>query len=168
MKKRKPVNTKKRAQLAVVVGVIIIVVVIFFSYNLDQANLTGQRFGNDLAQIQNVLKNETFDYNEKVNLYEKGNLTKQEILQISDKHIAELNDVLSRYDSLKTPEAFTASLQLFRLSTQAQIDSDKLFKEWIETGDNSTKTKSNDLLQRSFEYEMNALDSFNKAKSGSQ
>jgi hypothetical protein len=168
LKKKKVPNPKRKIQMAIVAGAIIIGLVIIFNYNLDQVKISGQSFGDGLAQIQNDLKNETADYDAKIALYQNGNITKQDILQISDAHIAVLNDTLSKYSKLKPPAPFAPSLELFRLSTQAQLDSDKLLKQWIEVGDNSTKVRSDQLLGQSFYYETRALDSFNKAKTNSE
>ena len=167
LKKKKVPNPKRKMQIAIIAGVIIISLVIVLSYNLDQAKISGQRFGDNLVQIQNDLRDETANYDAKVAQYQKGSVTKDEILQISDKHIIVLNDILSKYNTLKTPETFVPSLELFKLSTQSQIESDKLLKDWIQTGDNSTKLRSDELLGRSFEYETRALDSFNNAKANS-
>ncbi len=155
-------------RIAIVAGAIIIGLVIMLNYNLDQAKISGQSFGDGLAQIQNDLKNETTDYDAKITHYQNGNITKQDILQISNTHISVLSDVLSKYNKLKPPEPFAPSLELFKLSTQAQLDSDKLLKEWIQTGDNSTKIRSDQLLGQSFDYETRALDSFKKAKTSSE
>lgn len=154
-------------QIAIVVGAIIIAAVIVLNYNLDQAKISGQRFGDNLRQIQSDLKDESTNYDSKVAQYQKGEIAKDGILQISDKHLAALNDILSKYNTLKPPETFVPSLELFKLSTQSQIESDKLLKEWIQTGDNSTKIRSDQLLGRAFEYETRALDLFNKAKENS-
>lgn len=167
MKKKKAANPKRKMQIAIVAGAIIIGVVIVLNYNLDQAKISGQRFGDNLAQIQSNLKDETTNYDSKVTQYQKGEITKDDILQISDKHLAALNGILSKYNTLKPPEPFVPSLELFKFSTQSQIESDKLLKEWIQTRDNSTKIRSDQLLRRAFEYETRALDSFNKAKENS-
>jgi len=151
-------------QIAISAGVVIISLVIVLNYNLDQVKISGQKFGDNLAQIQSDLKDETANYDVKVTQYQKGNISKDEMLQISDKHLMILNDILTKYNTLKPPEPFVPSLALFKLSTQSQIESDKFLKEWIQTGDNSTKLRSDELLGRSFEYETRALDSFNKAK----
>ena len=168
LKKKKAPNPKRKMQIAIIAGAIIIGGVIILNYNLDQAKISGQSFGDSLAQLQNDLKNETANYDAKIIQYQNGNITKQEILQISDAHIAILNETLSKYNNLKPPEPFAPSLELFRLSTQAQLDSDKLLKQWIQTGDNSTKIRSDQLLGQSFDYETRALDSFNKAKTNSE
>jgi hypothetical protein len=165
VKKKRPSNPKRRLQVAIAAGVIVIAIVIALSYNFDQAGLKGQKFGNDLALIQSDLKNETQIFDYQLSLYEKGQLSKSEMLNITYNHIEKMQNFLIRYDNLSPPEPFVPSLQLFRLSTQTQLESDKLIQDWIQTGDNATRVKSDALLQQSFQYEMNALQSFNNAKS---
>ena len=167
LKKKKTPNPKRKMQVAIAAGAIIIGLVIVLNYNLDQVKISGQRFGDNLAQIQNDLKDETINYDGKISQYQNGNISKNEMLQISDKHIMVLNDISTKYNTLKPPETFVPSLELFKLSTQSQIESDKFLKEWIQTEDNSTKLRSDELLGRAFEYETRALDSFNKAKTNS-
>lgn len=168
-KKPQPPNPRKRLQIAITIGIVVIVAAIVINYNLDQANLSGQRFGNNLAFIQSELKNETLSFDANLTMYEKDQISKDQMLNITDVHIAKMKNILTKYDSLSPPEPFIASLRLFRLSTQAQLESDIALKEWIQTGDNSTRAKSDQLLQQSFQYEMSALQSFNNAKSsGSQ
>jgi len=165
VKKKRSPNPKKRIHIAILAGTTIIIVAIVLSYNFDQAGLKGQKFGNDLALIQSDLKNETQSFDYQLSLYEKEDISKLEMLNITDDHIKKMQNFLVRYDSLSPPEPFVPSLQLFRLSTETQLESDKLLREWVQTGDNSTRTKSDNLLQQSFQYEMNALQSFNNAKS---
>lgn len=164
--KKKPVSSKKGTYIAIVVGAIIIVLVVAFNYYLDQAKISGERFGHSLQQIQKDLKNQVSDYESKIRMWQEGDLTKQEILQISENHLIGLENILSRYDALLPPQAFAPSLKLFKLSTQSQLESDRLLKEWIKTGDSSTKIRSDEILQQSFEYETSALASYNMAKKG--
>lgn len=168
MKKQKvqPQDPKRTTKIAIIVGVAIIATAIGVSYNLDMADLKGQKFGNDLAGIQSDLHNETANFDGNLTMYEKAQISKNQMLNITDLHLARMQSILTRYDSLSPPDSFTASLQLFRLSTQTQIDSDNLIKQWIQTGDNSTRAKSDQLLQESFQYEMNALQSYGRAKAG--
>ena len=169
MKKKRLPNPKRRLQISIVIGAIIVVIVIAISYNFDKAELKGQKFGDDLALIQSDLKNETQKFDYQLSLYEKNQLSRSDMLNITDKHIEKMQNFLIKYDNLNPPEPFVPSLQLFRLSTQTQLESDQLLREWVQTGDNVTRIKSDNLLQQSFQYEMNALQSFNSAKSkGSQ
>jgi hypothetical protein len=155
--------------IAIGAGVTIIVIVILVNYYLDQTSLSGQRFGDQLAQIQSDLKNETLSFDTHVTQYKSGQISKDQMLKIIDEHIQAVQNILPRYDQLKVPEPFAPSLRLFKLSTETQIESDKTLREWIVTGNNATSAKSDQLLQQSFQYEMNALQSYENAKSsGSQ
>ena len=75
-----------------------------------------------------------------------------------------MNEIISKYAELQFPDAFSGSVKLFKLSTEAQLESDQYLLSWIENDDESEKIRADELLQASFEYEMAALSSFEKAK----
>jgi len=152
--------------IAIGAGVAIVAIVILVNYYLDQTTLSGQRFGDQLAQIQSDLKNETQSFDQNLTEYQKGQISKDQMLKITDDHILAVKNILPRYQDLKAPELFKPSLQLFELSTETQIQSDQTLRDWITTGDNATRAKSDQQLQQSFQYEMNALQSYESAKTG--
>jgi hypothetical protein len=166
VKKKSVQSSKKGLYFVIAIGIAIIGLVIWVSYDVEQARISGERFGNNLEQIQSDLKKQISEYESKYGAWKKGELTKREMLEISENHLVELEKIVERYDKLTPPQAFTSSVELFKRSTQTQIESDILLKKWIETGDNSTKIRSEELLQQSFEYETSALASFNLAKKG--
>jgi hypothetical protein len=169
VRKKKEPNTKIRMQIAVGLGVVVIAIVILVNYYLDQTQISGQRFGDQLAQIQQDLKNETLNLDSHLTQYKDGQISKEQMLSITDSHLQAMQNILPRYDQLKAPDLFAPSLELFKLSTETQIESDKALREWVVTGDNATYSKSDQLLQQSSQYEMNALQSYENAKSkGSQ
>ena len=153
-------------KIAIAGGVIIIALVIIVSYYLDQAKNSGQIFGDQLALIQKDLKNETLSFDGLETQYNNEQIQKEQMLKMTDEHIKVLQSFLPRYDKLKAPDLFVPSLQLFRLSTETEIERTNVFREWIVTGDNATKEKSDQLFQQAFQYEMNALQSYEKAKTG--
>ena len=164
MRKKKEAKSKI-TQLAIAIGIIIVILVIAINYYLDQTKLSGQRFGDQLAQIQADLKNETLNFDVHLTQFKNGHVSKDQMQKITDEHINTIQNILPRYDGLKAPDLFVPSLQLFRLSTETQIESDKSLRDWIMTGNNASKLKSDQLLQQSFQYEMNALQSYENAKS---
>jgi len=165
--KKKPVqSSKKGLYFVIIIGIAIIGLVVGVSYYIDQAKISGQRFGHNLEEIWSDLKKQTSDYESNKIIWQEGGLTKQEILKISETHLVELAKIAERYDKLTPPQAFTSAVELFKRSTQTQLESDKLLKKWIETGDNSTKIRSDEIMQQSFEYETSALASYNTAKKG--
>jgi hypothetical protein len=169
VRKKKEQNPKVRMQIAIGLGIAVIAIVVLVNYYLDQTQISGQRFGDQLAQIQLDLKNETQNLDSHLTQYKAGQISKEQMLNITDIHLIAMQNILPRYDQLKAPELFAPSLELFKLSTETQIESDKTLREWIVTGDNATYSKSDQLLQQSYQYEMHALQSYESAKSkGSQ
>ncbi len=129
--------------------------------------LTSQEFEDKLTQIQAGLANGTQNLDMYLTQYKEGKISKEQMLNMTDRHISVMQSILPQYDRLNPPELFKQSLQLFRLSTQMEIASDKALREWVVTGDNATYAKSDQLLQQSFQYETNALQSYNDALNGS-
>ena len=154
----------KATYLAVAVGIGIIALAVFYMYSADQGRIRGKTFGDSLQAIQDELKQEqTLFYSKKEMLDEKS-ITQQEFADFAKEHDAKLKEILVKYDSLRPPEPFVKSMELFRSSTQKQIESDKYFVEWIASNDTSNKVRSDELIQESFEDEMAGLASYNKAK----
>ena len=77
-----------------------------------------------------------------------------------------MEELISRYDALDPPDVFSSSVELFKLSTQSQLESDKEIIRWIQSGDMDAKIRSDSLMEESFGYEMEALAKFNAAKAG--
>ncbi len=152
--------------IAIGSGIAIVAIVILVNYYLDQTSLSGQRFGDQLAQIQSDLKNETQSFDQHLTQYKNGQISKDQMLKITDDHILAVKNILPRYEDLKAPDLFRPSLQLFKLSTETQIQSDETLRDWVVSGDNATRAKSDQQLQQSFQYEMNALQSYESAKTG--
>ena len=61
---------------------------------------------------------------------------------------------------------FKSSVELLKLSSETQLESDSHFIEWIKTGDESVKTRSDIQIQEALEYEMLGLVEFYSAKTG--
>lgn len=161
MKKR-----KKQNLILSIAAATVILVIIGYYYSLETTRQSGFNFGNQLQQIQDEVKESQNEFNSKVNQWKEGDLAKAKLLEYSDTHIDKLESIIEKYDSLKPPKAFETSVDLFKRSTKSQIESDRQFIEWVRTEDQQYKIRSDSLLQESFEYEMAALEIYNKAKAG--
>jgi len=154
-------NTKKKKNsvvyAAIIVGILVVSSTIFFLYSNDQAKLRGQMFGNELKQIQDDLKKNTHSYDSKLSLFKEGNLDREKFLEFAEKHKDEMSKIILRYDSLQIPNDFKTAVDLFKLSSETQLESDILIMEWVKTGNDAAHIRSDALLQESFDYEMAAL-----------
>ena len=164
MKKRKPKSASGFKKFGIpIIGAILVCAAIYYFYSAEQAQIRGYNFGNQLEFIQDELKGEQADFYSKVSMWKEKSMTKDEILEYGDIHLIKMNEIISNAE-LQFPDAFSGSVKLFKLSTEAQLESDQYLLSWIENDDESEKIRADELLQASFEYEMAALSSFEKAK----
>jgi len=160
-------NKKQNIVILVVVAVIIIGIV-SYNYSAEQTRQKGFTFGNELEKIQTDVKDlQNQFYSEKVQ-WEEGSITKDELFQYYEKHVVEFEEIISKYDNLVPPEAFESAVDLLKLSSQTQLDSDKQYIEWMRTGNESFKVRSDSQYQQALEYEMTGLVEYYSAKVGVQ
>lgn len=161
MKKKKIQKIAIAAIIAAIVGGIIV-----YNYNIDQIKAKGFNFGNELQQIQDDVTKLQNDFSSKIVQFEEGDLTKEEFLEYSQNHVLEMEKIMPRYDKLRPPEPYASSVELFKLSTESQIESDKEYIKWIETGDKEHMIRSDSLIQEALQYELAALADYKEAQLG--
>ena len=149
---------------AISVGVIIIALSMFFVYSSDQAKERGKAFGKAIEFLQEDLRKTYHLFDSKVSMFKQGDISKDDFLKFAEKHEHEMEKIVLRYDNLQIPQSFVSSVELFKLSSETQLESDKHMMEWIMTGDETARIRSDSLLQQSFEYEMAALSKFKLAQ----
>ena len=123
-------------------------------------------FGSELQQIQDDVKKFQTNFESKITQWKEGDLNNEEILEYFQTHISQMEILIPRYDKLIPPEPFISSVKLFNLSTETQLESDKEYSKWIETGETAYKIRSDSLIQESFEYELAALAEYQGAQLG--
>ena len=147
-----------------IIAAILIIATIYYFYSAEQAQIRGYNFGNELQSIQDNLKSEQGDFYSKVSMWKEGSMSKEQILMEGEVHIAKMTNIIAKYSDLQFTDVFSGSVKLFKLSTETQLESDQYLLRWIENNDDAEKIRADELLQASFEYEMAALASFEKAK----
>jgi len=160
-------SRKKRQNIILgIIAIVVIGLVIVYYYSAEQTRIKGFTFGNNLQRIQDDLKKIQIEFQSEITVLENGDISKDEFLEYSDMHISKMEELVFRYDALDPPEAFSSSVELFKLSTQSQLESDKEIIRWIQSGDMDAKIRSDSLMEESFGYEMAALAKFNAIKAG--
>ncbi|MDH5462848.1 MAG: hypothetical protein OEY17_05280 [Nitrosopumilus sp.] len=159
---------KNKIQNITIIVIIIIIIgsIIGYNYSVDQTKQKGFQFGVELAQIQDdVTRLQTIFYSEK-NKWDEGDITKDDLLKYYERHVREFKEIIDRYDKLTPPKSFKSSVDLFKLSSQTQLESDEEYIKWIVTGDESSKIRSDAQIQEAYEYENLGLLEFQSSKSG--
>jgi len=158
---------KKKQNITIaVIAIAIVAGIIFYNYSAEQTRQKGFVFGTELEKIQNDVKDLQTQFYSKKAQWEEGAISQEELFQFYEKHVEEFEKIILRYDSLVPPESFESAVDLLKLSSETQLDSDKQYIEWMRTGDDSFKVRSDSQYQQALEYEMNGLVEYYSAKTG--
>lgn len=149
-------------------AIAIIAGILGYNYSADQTKQKGFVFGNELEKIQTDVKELQTQFYSKKAQWEEGSITKEELFEHYEKHVLEFEEIISQYDKLVVPEAFQSAVDLLKLSSQTQLDSDVQYIEWMKTGEESYKVRSDSQYQEALEYEMSGLVEYYSAKTGIQ
>ena len=144
----------------------IIVGIVSYNYSAEQTRQKGFVFGNDLEKIQTDVKDLQTKFYSKQEQWEEETITRDELFEYYEKHVENFEKIITRYDDLDTPESFQSAVDLLKLSSQTQLDSDIQYIEWMKTGDDSYKVRSDSQYQQALEYEMTGLVKYYSAKTG--
>ncbi len=159
-------KNKKQNIIILAVVVVIIAGIVSYNYSAEQTKQKGFAFGNELEQIQTDVKDLQTQFYSKKAQWEEGAITRDELFQHYERHVVEFEEIISKYDNLVPPELFQSAVDLLKLSSQTQLDSDKQYIEWMRTGDDSFKVRSDTQYQQALEYEMTGLVEYYSAKTG--
>jgi hypothetical protein len=159
---------KKKIQNIIILAIAILIIgsIIAYNYSTDITKQKGLQFGNELSQIESSISDiQGKFYSEKTKWIE-GDISKEELLKFYEMHVNNFRETISKYDGLTPPELFQSSVALLKISAETQLESDLQFIEWVKTGDESAKIRSDTLFQESYEYQNLGLVEFQTAKIG--
>jgi hypothetical protein len=159
---------KKKIQniVIIIIAILIIGSIIVYNYSTDITKQKGLQFGNELSQIENELSNIQGKFYSEKTKWNEGDISKEELIRFYKNHVDNFRQIILKYDKLTPPELFQSSVALLKISAETQLESDLQFIEWIETGDESAKIRSDALIQESYEYQNLGLVEFQTAKAG--
>jgi hypothetical protein len=159
---------KNKKQNIIILGVAVAIIagIVIYNYSAEQTRQKGFAFGNELEQIQTDVKDLQTQFYSKKAQWEEGTITQEELFQHYEKHVEKFEKIILQYDSLIPPESFQSAVNLLKLSSQTQLDSDIQYIEWMKTGDESYKVRSDSQYQEALEYEMSGLVEYYSAKTG--
>jgi len=159
---------KKKIQNIIIVSIAILIIgsIAVYNFSVEQTKQKGLQFGIGLEQIQEDVQELQIKFYSEKTRWEEGDISKEELLEYYEKHLKKFKEIISGYDKLTPPELFKSSVELLKISSETQLESDLQFIEWVKTGDESAKIRSDTQFQESLEYEMLGLVEFYSAKTG--
>lgn len=133
------------------------------AHSADQARRAGLEFGNELARIQDDLRSLQSGFSDLSESWDGGGA---ESGRLAQEHLEAMESLAARYSDLRPPPGFGPSVELFRMSAQSQLESDREYVRWLRGGNPADLARSDALLQDAFELETAALGKFDRAKKG--
>lgn len=140
--------------------------VVGYSYYVDHVRAKGAAFSAEIESIQDDLASMQKEFEAYTAGLAAGDIDSGGLEDRAAAHFAALEGLVARYDALDPPVPFAASVDLFRLSAEAQLERDREIVLWLQTGDAAHDERADRLHQDSFAYELSALAEFKKAQSG--
>jgi hypothetical protein len=159
---------KKKIQKIIILSVAIVIIssIIAYNYSTDITKQKGLQFGNELSQIENELSDIQGQFYSEKTKWNEGDVSKEELIEFYKNHVNDFREIILKYDELSPPELFESSVALLKISAETQLESDLQFIQWIKTGDESAKIRSDALIQEAYEYQNLGLVEFQTAKVG--
>ena len=159
---------KKKIQNIVILSIAIVIIssIIAYNYSVDITKQKGLQFGNELSQIENELSDIQGQFYSEKTKWNEGDVSKEELIEFYKNHVNNFKEIILKYNKLTPPELFQNSVALLKISAETQLESDLQFIDWIKTGDESAKIRSDALIQESYEYQNLGLVEFQTAKMG--
>jgi len=159
---------KKKIQNIIIASTAILIIgsIAAYSYSVEQTKQKGLQFGIELEQIQEEVQELQIKFYSEKTRWNEGDISKEELLEFYKKHLKEFKEIIFKYKELTPPELFKSSVELLKISSETQLESDSQLIEWIKTGDESAKVRSDIQFQEALEYEMLGLVEFYSAKTG--
>ena len=159
---------KKKIQNIVILSIAVIIIgaIIAYNYSVDTTKQKGLQFGNELSQIENELSDIQGQFYSEKTKWNEGDVSKEELIEFYKNHVNDFREIILKYDELSPPELFESSVALLKISAETQLESDLQFIQWIKTGDESAKIRSDALIQEAYEYQNLGLVEFQTAKVG--
>ena len=161
MKKKKIQNI-----VILIIAILIIGSIIVYNYSTDITKQKGLQFGKELSQIENELSDIQGQFYSEKTKWNEGDVSKEELIEFYKNHVNDFREIILKYDELSPPELFESSVALLKISAETQLESDLQFIQWIKTGDESAKIRSDALIQEAYEYQNLGLVEFQTAKVG--
>lgn len=147
------------AVISVVVGA-----TVWYYDAAERTRMQGFVFGTELEGIQDDIKALQTQFAASIITWEEGDIDQTELMAQLQEHINKFEDVIERYDTLTPPAGFEGAVELFKLSSYAQLQSDREYINWLSTGDEASKIRSDLQIQESFQLEIAALSEYNTAR----
>ena len=156
-------DPKSQQTLVAIVGAAIIAAVIGVSFVLMTQATNSENYVKTIQSISDQSRVFTKTYEDSIARWQNDQISKEEMLRITDSHLENLDKLLTKLKNVEPPEKFRIAHELSISSLSHELQSDRHMRNYIETGNDNEYEISVELLQKAFDYERQAFEEFSRA-----
>lgn len=156
-------DPKSKQFLVIVIGGAIIATVVGISFVLMTQATDSENYVRSVQSISDQSRAFTQTYENSISEWHDGEISREEMLQITDNQLENLDGLLAKLRGMEPPEKFRLAHELSILSLSHELQSDRHMRNYIETGNNDEYDRSVEFLQKAFDYETQAFEEFSRA-----
>ena len=156
-------DLKSNQILVAIIGIGIIAGVVGVSFVFMTQATNSENYIKTIQSVSDQSRVFTQTYEDSIAKWQDGQISREEMLKITDDQLESLDGLLAKLKSMEPPEKFRAAHELGILSLSHELQSDRHMRNYIETGNNDEYDRSVEFLQKAFDYETQAFEEFSRA-----
>ncbi|MDQ4073645.1 MAG: hypothetical protein M3162_04990 [Thermoproteota archaeon] len=161
-------NKRKRINYLIVSSIVAITIFVLFFTNYPFAKTESNNYENYFGDTVEKARNLTLSYDHRFNLWQIGNYSNNDMVEITDAFLPKFLDQLKTFNATEAPQNYQKAKDLFTNSLLNEVKSVQYMKEYLLKNDSSKKVLSDNYLSESFKFESLAFQSFRNASNGQQ
>jgi hypothetical protein len=162
-------NKADKRRTAFLIGISIVAITLLLLVNVRSVQTSENQYANYFASVTQNSVNLTRDYQDKIGLWQQGQISNSSMAEITDAYLRNFTTQLDRFNQTDSPEVFKDAKSNLANSFSNEIKSYEFFKEYLITGNETKNQISTDFLSKSLKDEANAFkyykDVTNRTKS---
>ncbi len=156
-------DPKSNQLLVIAIGGAVIATVVGVSFVMMTQATDSENYIKSIQSISDQSRAFTQTYENSISEWRDGQISREEMLQITDDQLENLSGLLAKLRGMEPPEKFRLAHELSILSLSHELQSDRHMRNYIETGSDDEYDSSVEFFQKAFDYERQAFEEFSRA-----
>lgn len=161
-------NKADKKKTAFLLGISLVAIMLLLVVNVKSIQTSENQYANYFASVTQNSVNLTRDYQDKVGLWEMGQISNNSMAQITDDYLKNFTNQLDRFNQTESPEVFKDAKYNLANSFSNEIKSYQFFMEYLNTGNQTMNQISTNFLSKSLEDEATAFKYYKDATNGTK
>ncbi|MGD9534257.1 MAG: hypothetical protein AB7V56_10860 [Candidatus Nitrosocosmicus sp.] len=161
-------NKAEKKKTAFLIGISIVAIALLLLVNVRLVQTSENQYANYFASVTQSSVNLTRDYQDKIGLWDLGQISNSSMALITDDYLRNFTTQLDRFNQTESPDVFKDAKNSLANSFANEIKSYEYFKDFLVTGNETMNQISTVYLSKSLEDEANAFKYYKDVINGTK